>query len=63
MSKAKKKSVKQKSSKLSLLNLKATDEERHIFEKAAKRYTKGNVSAWLRLAGRRFRPTKTDLAA
>ncbi len=45
----------------SLLNFKADKTQRKIITAKAKRFTKGNLSAWLRLAGMTARPTKTQI--
>lgn len=63
-----KKSLKRGASKrasngLSLLNLKVTDKDRRKLNAQAKKYTNGNISAWLRLAGSAFKPAKRLLAA
>lgn len=38
-------------------------EDRKIFQTMAKEFTKGNMSAWVRIAGRNFRPSKSQLKA
>ena len=47
-----------KDTKSRLFNLKLSEEDREILQKAADRYTRGNVSAWLKWAGKSFRPRK-----
>lgn len=42
--------------KLELVNLKVTKKERLKLEENAERYTKGNLSEWLREAGTRYAP-------
>lgn len=56
MKKAKSKKRNKKTNQLSLLNLKVTEADRKIFAREANKYMKGNISAWLRLAGKSFRP-------
>jgi hypothetical protein len=45
-----------------LMNLKVTRKDRALLTAMAKRYANGNLSAWLRLAGSEFRPSKAQLA-
>lgn len=52
---------KRKKSKLSLINLKVTEAERRELSAFAKKYADGNLSAWLRHAGRKYRPKKTEV--
>lgn len=53
--KAARKAVK-KSNGLPLVNFKISRREMLIVEKQAKKYTEGNVSAWLRYSATRFKP-------
>lgn len=47
----KKKTAKTKKPTYRLVNLKVTDKERRLLEIQAQKYTRGNLSAWLRYAG------------
>ena len=44
--------------KLVLINLKVSVKDRDAILDAARKFTNGNVSQWLRFAGTRFRPSK-----
>jgi hypothetical protein len=46
-----------------LLNLKITRKDRKVVAARAKRFVKGNLSAWLRFAGAHFKPTQAQLRA
>lgn len=46
-----------------LLNIKADRKDRAELKAQAKKFMEGNLSGWLRFAGMRFRPTKSQLAA
>jgi hypothetical protein len=67
MPKAKKKPAKKAAKKavsaLSLLNLKVSKADRDALNAQAKKYAKGNLSAWLRFAGTQFKPKKSQLSA
>ena len=39
-----------------LINFRAPKEERRVFQANAKKFAKGNMSAWLRYAGANFTP-------
>jgi phage tail tape-measure protein len=52
-----------KSSKLGVINVKATAAERQELKRQARKHLGGNLSGWLRLAGRRYTPTKSEIAA
>lgn len=55
-SKAKK--VASKKEKLDVINLKITRADRKAIQAMAKRYAKGNLSAWLRAAGLEYIPSR-----
>lgn len=44
----------------SLINFKVSRPDRRELTTLAKRYAKGNLSQWLRIAGMLFKPTKTQ---
>lgn len=44
-----------------VVTFKANAEEMHDFIKKAHLFTKGNISKWLRFAGRNHNPRKEDL--
>ena len=46
---------------LKLVNFRATQEDIKIIKKMAKKYAKGNVSAWLRYVAMNYKPTKKEL--
>lgn len=58
--KMKTKRAKRKVTELSLLNIKVSPADRRALDAAAKKYAKGNLSAWLRFAGTMFKPSKTQ---
>lgn len=58
MKKAKGKKKTKKTGQLSLLNIKVTKADREEMAPLAKEFTNGNISAWLRLAGKYYRPDK-----
>lgn len=45
-----------------LITLKLTPKEKRELLAKAKKYADGNLSLWLRYAGSRHKPTKSDLA-
>lgn len=47
-----------KKAALKLINLKVDSKDRKAIEAAAKKYTGGNVSEWLRLAGIQYKPKR-----
>lgn len=47
-----------RTSPLSLMNLKVSKSDRAALLANANRYMKGNLSAWLRTAGMKFKPGK-----
>lgn len=49
--------------KLGVINVKATSAERQELKRQARKHLGGNLSGWLRLAGRRYTPTKSEIAA
>lgn len=44
-----------------LLNLRVTVSEKAELEAKARKYAKGNLSAWLRIAGLSYEPRKSEL--
>jgi hypothetical protein len=60
--KVKAKSVKKevKEEKIALLNFKASEADKKQIKAKAIKYTKGNVSKWIRLASREFTPKDQD---
>jgi hypothetical protein len=46
---------------LTLLNLKVTDNEHTILDRNAKKHASGNLSAWLRHAGRHYKPKRGEI--
>ncbi len=48
---------------LSLINLKVTSADRKVLMAQAEKYMKGNLSAWLRYSGAKFKPVKTPRPA
>ncbi len=42
--------------RITLLNLKISEKDKRALQAQAKKYANGNVSAWLRFAGVRFKP-------
>lgn len=52
-----------KKPKLGVINVKATSAERQELKRQARKHLGGNLSGWLRLAGRRYTPTKSEIAA
>lgn len=42
--------------KKSLINFRGSDADRSVFEKKAKKHSRGNVSEWLRTAGINYSP-------
>jgi hypothetical protein len=58
--KAKKKIVK---NGLKIVNLKVNGKDRKAINALAKKYAKGNLSAWLRHAGLRYAPKKSEVVS
>lgn len=56
-----KKKPKAEKESLVVVNLKMPASERRRMIQSAKKYTRGNLSAWLRAAGRAYRPTDGEL--
>lgn len=54
----KKKKAAAKVEKLEVINLKITKRDRKIIEALARKFAKGNLSAWLRCAGLEYIPSK-----
>lgn len=54
--------VRKTKKKPSLITFKVTPAEKEALAEKARKYCKGNVSRWLRLAGVHFTPTKRELA-
>lgn len=50
------KSITPKKEKLTLINIKVSEEDRKLLMSQAKRYADGNLSAWLRYAGIHYVP-------
>ena len=50
------KAVKPKTEALRLINLKVSEKERGALQALADKYTHGNISEWLRIAGRGYEP-------
>lgn len=46
---------------LTLMNLKVNEEDRKTLDARAKKFAKGNLSAWLRHAGKYYVPKKSEL--
>lgn len=53
----------QNKEKRTLINVLVTKEERAAIEARAKRFAKGNVSAWVRYAAGQMTPPKKDLVS
>lgn len=53
--------VKTKKPQLHILNLKANTTERKRLELNARKFTRGNLSAWLRIAGTRYAPKNREV--
>lgn len=60
MKRKKSESMKRRS-KLTLVNLKVSVTERKLLVQLARKYTKGNLSEWLRKAGKFFKPSRNHL--
>lgn len=50
-----------KKEKRKLLNFKATEAERKAIQANADKYAGGSISAWLRFAGTKCKPSRKDL--
>jgi hypothetical protein len=55
------KSCVKKKPKKTLINLKVTDVELRLIKDKAKKYTNGNISAWMRYASSQLNPKKKDV--
>lgn len=60
--KKRKKAMKRKPKKpmYVLVNFKITESDRRAFMKSARRFTNGNLSAWLRYAASQFKPSRNQ---
>lgn len=57
------KAAKKSGSQLKIVNLKVGSKDRAALNAMAKKYAKGNLSAWLRHAGLRYVPKKAEKIA
>lgn len=55
------KTTKKAKTKLKIMNIKVTSPKRIELRTRAKKYAKGNMSAWLRHAGTRYKPARAEI--